>query len=347
VQGVGSCGVSPTLKAAFAARLEETYGIHPPATHGQHTFATMEAAAAGRIRTGVLLGGNLFASNPDRAWAAHAMRRIGLTLSITTKLNEGHVHGRGRTAIVVPVLARDEESQATTQESMFNFVRLSEGGTPAVAGEMRSEVDVIAALAERVLPAGRFDWSRLRSHRALREEIARVVPGYAGIAAIDDTRREFTVEGRTFAEPRFPTADGRAHFRVTPLPTFAPAGDELRLMTIRSEGQFNTVVYDEEDVYRGSHRRDVVFMAPEDAAARGLAVDDRVVVETETGALEVSVVTAPIRPGNVAMFYPEANVIVPRRVDARSHTPAFKSVVARVTAVGARAEPQPGRQARA
>jgi len=346
VQGVGSCGVSPTLKAAFAARLEETYGIHPPATHGQHTFATMEAAAAGRIRTGVLLGGNLFASNPDRAWAAHAMRRIGLTLSITTKLNEGHVHGRGRTAIVVPVLARDEESQATTQESMFNFVRLSEGGTPAVAGEMRSEVDVIAALAERVLPAGRFDWSRLRSHRALREEIARVVPGYAGIAAIDDTRREFTVEGRTFAEPRFPTADGRAHFRVTPLPTFAPAGDELRLMTIRSEGQFNTVVYDEEDVYRGSHRRDVVFMAPEDAAARGLAADDRVVVETETGALEVSVVTAPIRPGNVAMFYPEANVIVPRRVDARSHTPAFKSVVARVTAVGARAEPQ-GRQARA
>ena len=348
VQGVGSCGVSPTLKAAFAARLEETYGIRAPAARGQDTYATMEAAAAGRIRTGVLLGGNLFASNPDRAWAAHAMRRIDLTLSITTKLNEGHVHGRGRTAIVVPVLARDEESQATTQESMFNFVRLSEGGTPAVAGEMRSEVDVIAALAERVLPAGRFDWSRLRSHRALREEIARVVPGYAAIAAIDTMHREFTVEGRTFAEPRFPTADGRAHFRVTPLPTFAPVGDELRLMTIRSEGQFNTVVYDEEDIYRGSDRRDVVFMAPEDAAARGLADGDRVVVETETGELEVSIVPAPIRPGNVAMFYPEANVIVPRRIDARSHTPAFKSVAARVVAVGAHgAAERRARQARA
>ena len=347
VQGVGSCGVAPTLKAAFAARLEETYGIRAPAVPGQDTYASMEAAAGGRIRTGVLLGGNLFASNPDRAWTAHAMRRIGLTLSITTKLNEGHVHGRGRTAIVVPVLARDEESQATTQESMFNFVRLSEGGTPAVAGEMRSEVDVIAALAERVLPPGRFDWSRLRSHRALREEIARVVPGYAPIAAIDETRREFTVEGRTFAEPRFPTADGRAHFRVTPLPTFAPAPDEFRLMTLRSEGQFNTVVYEEEDVYRGASSRDVVFMAPEDATARGLAAGDRVVVETEAGALEVSVVPAPIRPGNVAMFYPEANVLVPRRLDARSHTPAFKSVVARVTAVGTRAEPRPGRQARA
>jgi len=345
VQGVGSCGVSPTLKAAFAARLEETYGIRAPAAPGQDTYASMEAAAAGRIRSGVLLGGNLFASNPDRAWAAHALRRIGLTLSITTKLNEGHVHGRGRTAIVVPVLARDEEAQATTQESMFNFVRLSDGGTPAVSGEMRSEVEVIAALAERVLPPGRFDWSHLRSHRALREEIARVVPGYAPIAAMDGTRREFTVEGRTFSEPGFPTADGRAHFRVTPLPTFAPAGDELRLMTIRSEGQFNTVVYEEEDVYRGATRRDVVFMAAEDAAARGLAAGDRVLVETDTGALRVSVVPAPIRPGNLAMFYPEANVLVPRRLDDRSRTPAFKSVAVRVTAAGVLADDR--RQARA
>jgi hypothetical protein len=30
------------------------------------------------------------------------------------------------------------------------------------------------------------------------------------------------------------------------------------------------------------------------------------------------------------MFYPEANVVVPRRLDARSRTPAFKSVAARV-----------------
>ena len=29
-------------------------------------------------------------------------------------------------------------------------------------------------------------------------------------------------------------------------------------MTLRSEGQFNTVVYEDEDVYRGNERRDVV-----------------------------------------------------------------------------------------
>ena len=89
--------------------------------------------------------------------------------------------------MVLPVLARDEEKQATTQESMFNFVRLSEGGA-AAAGEMRSEVDILASLAERVLPPGRFDWAAMRSHQRLREEIGRVVPGYGAIASIDRTR---------------------------------------------------------------------------------------------------------------------------------------------------------------
>ena len=33
-------------------------------------------------------------------------------------------------------------------------------------------------------------------------------------------------------------------------------------MTVRSEGQFNTVVYEEEDLYRGQTRRDVILLHP-------------------------------------------------------------------------------------
>jgi molybdopterin-dependent oxidoreductase alpha subunit len=330
VQGVGSCGVTPALKQAFAARMEALYGIAPAARAGQDTYASMCAAAEGRIRAAVHLGGNLFASNPDRRWAAEALGKIPLSVSLTTKLNEGHVHGRGRSALVLPVLARDEESQATTQESMFNFVRLSDGGTPAVAGEMRSEVEIIAALAERVLPPGRFDWRALRSHQRLRQEIARVVPGFGAIGSIDATRQEFQINGRTFTRPEFATPDRRAHFQPTPLPAFTVPAGAFRLMTLRSEGQFNTVVYEEEDLYRGNRHRDVVMMAAADAARLGVGEGDRVVVETEVGALEVSAALVDIRPGNVAMYYPEANALVPRRIDPRSKTPAFKSVVARV-----------------
>jgi molybdopterin-dependent oxidoreductase alpha subunit len=330
VQGVGSCGVTPALKQAFAAKMEALYGIAPAARAGQDTYASMAAAAEGRIRAAVLLGGNLFASNPDRRWAAEALRRIPLSVSLTTKLNEGHVHGRGRTALLLPVLARDEEPQATTQESMFNYVRLSDGGTPAVPGEMRSEVEIVAALAERVLPPGRFDWQALRSHQRLRQEIARVVPGFGAIGSIDATRQEFQILGRTFTRPEFATADGRARFRPTPLPAFTVPAGAFRLMTLRSEGQFNTVVYEEEDLYRGNRRRDVVMMAAADAARLGVGEGARVVVETEAGTLEVSAALVDIRPGNLAMYYPEANALVPRRIDPRSKTPAFKSVVARV-----------------
>jgi molybdopterin-dependent oxidoreductase alpha subunit len=329
VQGVGSMGVAPALKAKFAAHLQEAYGVVPAAA-GQDTFASMEAAAAGRVEAAFLLGGNLFASNPDREWAAAALRRIPLIVAVATKLNEGHVHGRGQTMVILPALARDEEAQATTQESMFNFVRLSDGGKPAVRGQMRSEVEMIAALAERILPAGRFDWAALRSHHALREAIARVVPGYEPAAAIDSGGGEFQVGGRTFREGPFATADGRARFAVTPLPEFAPAPGEFRLMTVRSEGQFNTVVYDEEDLYRGNRRRDVVMIAREDAARLGLREGAPVTVSSTAGSMPARVAIVPIRAGNVAMYYPEANAIVPRRLDPRSRTPAFKSIAVRI-----------------
>ncbi len=100
------------------------------------------------------------------------------------------------------MLARDEEQQATTQESMFNYVRLSEGGQPCIEGELRSETDVLASMADAALGADRFDWTVMRSHASLRDAIAAVVPGYEAIERIE-TDGEFQVEGRTFHEPTF------------------------------------------------------------------------------------------------------------------------------------------------
>ena len=57
-------------------------------------------------------------------------------------------------------------------------------------------------------PPGPVDFGALTDHAAIREAIARVVPGYEAIAGIERTRREFHVAGRTFHEPRFGT-DGR------------------------------------------------------------------------------------------------------------------------------------------
>jgi molybdopterin-dependent oxidoreductase alpha subunit len=330
VQGVGSVGVSPALKTEFARRLQELYKIELPSTPGLHTMASVEAADRGDIDAAVLLGGNLFAASPDRRWAARALQKIGTTIYVTTKLNEGHVHGRGHSCLILPVLARDEERECTTQESMFNFVRVSDGGAAAASAEMRPEVEIIATVAGMVLPPGPVDFAALRSHAAIRAAIARVVPGYEPIAAVDRVKGEFQIAGRTLHAPTFHTPSGKAQATPTAVAEFALAAGELRLMTLRSEGQFNTVVYEDEDIYRGNERRDVVMMNESDARRLGLQRDQQVRVENATGSIAVVVRFAPLPPGNLAMYYPEANVLIPRRIDPRSATPVFKSVAARI-----------------
>jgi molybdopterin-dependent oxidoreductase alpha subunit len=333
VQGVGSMGVAPELKAGFKEKLESLYGLATDLPPGQDTYASMLAAESGEVDAAVYLGGNLFGANPDRKWAARAMQKIGTSIYLTTKLNEGHIHGRGKSTLLLPVQARDEESQSTTQESMFNFVRMSDGGEPAVHGEMKSEVEIIATLAERILPSGRFDWSRLRSHDHLRDAMARVVPGYGPMSRLSKEGTEFQIEGRTYHKHAYQTPDGKAHFHVTPLRETPVSDSPFRLMTLRSEGQFNTVVYEEEDLYRGNLHRQVVMMSAADAGRLSLKEDDPVIVQTAAGQMSVRVSVVDIRSGNLAMYYPEANELVPQTLDPASKTPAFKFVQARIIPV--------------
>ena len=149
---------------------------------------------------------------------------------------------------------------------------------------------------------------------------------------IGSTHREFQIPGRVLHETRFPTPDGRARFHAVPL---TPRDDDgqFSVMTIRSEGQFNTVVYDEEDLYRGNTRRNVVMMSQSDAAHLQVSEGDIVDVSNGTGSMRVHVAIVDIRAGNLAMYYPEANVLVGHAKDPESLTPAFKNVRAQVTPV--------------
>ena len=197
---------------------------------------------------------------------------------------------------------------------------------------LRSEVDVITAIGSRLLgESGAIDWESLRDHSRIRALIARVVPGYEHIGDIDRAGDEFQIDGRTFHEPTFATDGGRARVHDVDLPRMPDLADnELRLMTVRSEGQFNTVVYEEEDLYRGQDRRDVILMHGEDLARLGLGEGAMVTVSTDTGSLRVQARAIDIRPGNAVMYYPEANVLIPRDVDPESRTPAFKGVPVRI-----------------
>ncbi|MCO6457077.1 MAG: FdhF/YdeP family oxidoreductase [Pirellulaceae bacterium] len=329
IQGIGSVGVTPRLKEVIFQRLQEQFSIELPTTPGRDTLECIEGADRGELKVGFCLGGNLYGSNPDAAFAEQALDKLDLLVHLSTTLNTGHVHGLARQTIILPVLARDEEPQPTTQESMFNYVRLSDGGPRRLDGP-RSEVEVIAELAQRLLgDSGPIDWQSMRDTGRIRQAIAQVVPGFEQLATIDQTRQEFQIGGRTFHRPQFGTADGRAVLHCPPLPDLQGAGGQLRLMTVRSEGQFNTVVYEDDDLYRGQERRDVILLHPRDVERLGLRAEQLVTVRSETGSLPRILVRPfeSIKPGNALMYYPEANVLVPRHADPLSRTPAFKSVV--------------------
>ena len=114
---------------------------------------------------------------------------------------------------MLPVLARDEEKQATTQESMFNFVRLSDGGEDAPSGEFRSEVEVICAPGRSPAPAGPFPFETMTSHDAVRRAMAAVVPG---IRARRLDRRD--QDGVPDPRADLPRADVRDALRPGPRP---------------------------------------------------------------------------------------------------------------------------------
>ncbi len=323
VQGIGTIGVKPVLADDVMAKMEETFGVSLPKAAGFDTMASMQAAHRGEIDCALMMGGNLYESNPNSAWAEEALDRIGFKLYLTTTLNRGHAHGiDSGEALILPVTARDEEWEPTTQESMFNFVRLSDGGIRRLAG-VRPETWILSELARRLLPNSPIEFGAFQKHKHVREAIARIVPGMEDLADIDAARREFHVRGRVLHTPRFNTEDGKARFVVRATPK---ARDTLMLTSVRSEGQFNTIIYERADAYRGGADRWSVMLHPDDLAALDLKDGARAHVRSAHGVMEnVTVRAFDIARGSAMAYFPEANALTGTTVDPRSKTPAFKA----------------------
>lgn len=334
IQGIGTIGVKPVLPEDVFRAMEDAFGVELPRSAGMDTIACLEAAEHGEVDVALMLGGNLYEASPNSAWAGHALDNIPSKIFLTTTLNRGHVFGIDHgEALVLPVTARDEEWQPTTQESMFNYVRLSDGGIHRL-DSVRPEVNILCELAERTLPGSPVPFSNLSDHRSLRQAIARIVPGMEALADIDVAKREFHVRNRLLHTPEFHTANGKARFLARSLPEEPEpisGADVYTLCTIRSEGQFNTIVYEREDVYRETKSRWVVLMNGEDMASRQLVAGDRVTLASDHGRMEgVAVQPFDLPRGDLMAYFPEANVLVGTAVDPESHTPAFKSTRVRV-----------------
>ncbi len=331
VQGIGTIGVKPVLVQEIIERMEFELGVtlvDATESPGMDTLACLEAADRGKMANALIMGGNLLQATPNTIWATKALDKIDFKCYLTTTLNQGHINACDNSEVLIlPVTARDEEPQSTTQESMFNYVRLSDGGITRIANA-RSEVAILAELAHRIIGSEQLNFNEFKSHSNIRKAIAAIIPGMQEIADIDVARREFHINNRLMHTPKFNRPNGKACF-VTHATRFDKINDKfpMQLMSVRSEGQFNSVIYEEKDSYRGVDQRWSIMMNAQDMVEQGILAGDKVDIFSQHGEmLEVRVYQFDLPAGNVMAYYPEANILIGLERDARSQTPSFKSV---------------------
>jgi molybdopterin-dependent oxidoreductase alpha subunit len=339
VQGDRTVGITSYPPQEFLDRLGETFGFAPPREPGLDTVEAIKAMHAECIRFFMTMGGNFHSASPDTDFTADALRKLELSVHVTTKLNRTHLV-TGRAAMIWPCLGRTEEDvqaagpQFVTVEDSMSCVHASRGRNPPASPELKSEPAIVAGLANAVFPDAGVDWDGLAAdYDRIRDRIEAVLPSFEAY-----NRRVREPNGFVLRNPaahrEWHTQSGLAEFVVVPTPDLQLPPEQLRMFTIRSHDQYNTTIYGLDDRYRGLKGvRRVILMHPDDIAARELEPYEEVDIYShaadgrERCGPRFKVIPYDVPRGCAATYFPEANVLVPIGSTAKgSNTPASKLV---------------------
>jgi molybdopterin-dependent oxidoreductase alpha subunit len=343
VQGDRTVGIDEKPKPELLDQIARVFGFKPPRAHGHTVIDAVQAMIDGRAKIFVGLGGNFVAAVPDKPIAEAAMRRLRLTVAISTKLNRGHlVHGEQ--ALILPCLARSDIDvqrtgrQSITVEDSMSMVHASAGLVRPPSEHLKSEIAIVCGIAKATLRDDGIDWSGFeQDYDLIRDRIEDVFP-----ALFRDFNRRIRQPGG-FHLPNPPrsrvwnTNTGRANFLVFEGVAENPPANgaaALRLATLRSHNQYNTTIYGLDDRYRGVFGgRMVVFMNEIDMKERGITPGALVEIESLADDRQRRVVRgSKARPygipqGSIGAYYPETNPLLPlAHHDLKSKTPAAKSI---------------------
>ncbi len=348
VQGQRTVGIAEKPELVPLDRLAEVFGFEPPREKGMNTVEVCEAAIEGRVDAFVGLGGNFARAVPDHGPVEAAFRKLRLTVHVATKLNRSHLVN-GEVAYLLPCLGRSEEDvqasgrQTVTVEDSLSSIHGSIGRRKPASEHLLSELAIVAGIAKATLaPNPKVRWDEwVGDYGRVRDLIEACYPDKFR----DFNARLFTpggfFKGNPARERIWHTASGKAEFTApdTLVATgFEEAEGRYRLVTLRSNDQFNTTIYGFSDRLRGIEgTRDVLLMNPAEIERAGLEPGQRVTLVGDAGDgrhREVSglaVTPFDLPDGCVAGYYPELNPLVPLWMhDRKSKTPASKSVPVRI-----------------
>jgi len=279
----------------------------------------------------------------EEAWT-----KMRLTVQIATKLNRSHLIN-GEVAYLLPCLGRTEEdiqaggAQTVTMEDSFSCIHGSIARRGPASEHLLSELAIVAGIAKATLdPNPKVRWDAWQGdYGKVRDLIEATYPDQFA----DFNERMFTpggfYRGNKARERIWSTESGKAEFTIPPSLSatgFEDTPGRYRLITLRSNDQFNTTIYGYSDRMRGIRgTRQVLLMNPEEIARAGLEEGQKVAlvgdaedgVHREVGGLTVTPFALP--DGCVGAYYPEMNPLIAlSHHDELSKTPAAKSVPVRI-----------------
>jgi anaerobic selenocysteine-containing dehydrogenase len=230
-------------------------------------------------------------------------------------------------------------------EDSLSMIHGSVGKAKPASEHLLPELAIVAGIAKATLPPNpKVKWDEwVADYAKVRDLIEATYPNKFK----DFNKRLFTpggfYKGNKARERIWETASGKAEFTVADGLTAIGVPDKpdrWRLITLRSNDQFNTTIYGFSDRLRGIEgTREVLLMHPDEIAAAGLSEGQKVslVTDADDGVhrqVDGLVVTPFDLPrGTLGGYYPELNPLVPLSYhEELSKTPAYKGVPVRIVA---------------
>ncbi len=343
VQGGAEVGCTPVVDAKTAALWSEVWEFPVRAQRGWTAAEMIEHAAQGDVDLFWLLGGNFLETVAGEARSRAALARPALRVHQDIVLSSSMLADSDGDVLILPAATRYESEGGGTETSTERRIIFSPEVQGRRVGSARPEWWAFGEAVARACP-NRANFVRFDSAAALRAEIARAVPLYAGIETLRAQGDQVQWGGRTLYEDgRFATADGRAHFAVVRTGAQAPvafdrthpapvpgaarrAAPTFRLSTRRGK-QFNSMIQRDVDPLTGA-ARDEILISQADLERLGLRAGQRVRLAAPSGMMTGRLRPAPIKPGNLEVHWPEGNVLLAAStIDAESMEPDYNAVV--------------------
>lgn len=329
VQGGGECGAEPDkFPGGFAvddvsARRFSNLWKHPiPSTPGLKVPHMIEAAHQGELKFLYSIGGNLLETMPDRKFVAEALERVPLRIHQDIVLNSSMLLDAQEAVLILPGQTRYEQRGGGTTTSTERRIRFTPEIPGRRIGESLPEWEIPVMIGRKAMPNGDLLFP-FDDTQSIREEMARVMPIYHGIEKLTKEGDHCQWGGPfLFKDGFLSMPDNRARFTALQPPDRRAPEGKFYLATRRGK-QFNSMTFGTTDRLMGTTSRHTIFISPEDAGKLDLENGFEVTLLSDIGRMKGFIQLAPVKSGTLQAYWPEANVLIPRRIDPVSGEPDY------------------------